>query len=305
MIHLSVFTIFLFQLVIINCSESALLDYTEADWPTQCLGKRQTPINFPSSTDGNDTYLPVNNTRILFNTYTLVTGINMYQAIHDAKFAFKQSYMGDLFFQKNGYFYKYNLKEIHFHSPSEHTFNGTSYEMEMHLVHFKDTSFFNYANGNFSVDPDAQQQILVVGILFTKYDNKTNLNSNVNNTFIQALKMWNPLAIVDNFTLNDFVRSDKFFLHYEGSLTTPACNETVNWVVMTQLERISTTQLSDFSNLLKSKGYTITNRQIKPLNGRKIYYNDYSTFSPIVLKSNGSFITNFLFISIFLYVLIF
>jgi len=290
---------FLF-IALINLAKSQVLDFaSETNWPAQCQGQRQTPVDFPAPSQSNGTYQPLNNTKILFNNYNTVSGISMFQSIPNGKFAFNQSNMGDLFFQKNGYFYKYNLAEIHFHAPSEHTINGTQYDLEMHLVHFKDKTFFSSANLNTNVDPDSQQQILVVGILFSKSDFKNNLNSNPNNTFISALKLWNTSAIVDNFNLNDFSRSDKYYLHYEGSLTTPGCNETVNWVVMTQIESISTLQLSDFLNLMKRNGYTTTGRKTKPLNGRKIFYNDVSTFSPVSFKSNGFFL-KVQFISIFL-----
>ena len=173
-----------------------LLDYSETLWPSTCKTNRQTPIDFPyPSNKTNMTYLPVNSTKIMFNTYTLVSNISMYQVVPDAKFAFKQKNMGELYFQKNGLFYRYTLIENHFHMHSEHSFNGTYYDLEMHLVHSKDNNFFFQANPGMTSDPDAQQQLLVIGILFAKNDNKTNLNSSVNNSFIQALKIWNPIRL--------------------------------------------------------------------------------------------------------------
>ena len=137
--------IIIFSSALIQFSYSQILDFSEVNWPSQCLGNRQTPINFPPPLV-NNTYFPLNNTRILFNTYTLVSGISMTQSIPNAKFAFTQPNMGDLYFQKNGYFYKYNLIEIHFHAPAEHTFNGTLYDLELHLVHFKDKTFLAFFN---------------------------------------------------------------------------------------------------------------------------------------------------------------
>jgi carbonic anhydrase len=288
-----IFLVFLTSLITNCLSETTttgegLLDYTEANWPDTCKGKRQSPIDFPPPDASSGIYQPLSKTGILFNTYKQVTNITMFQIVPDAKFAFKQADMGELYFQKNGLIYRYILNEIHFHTVSEHTFNGSHYDLEMHMVHSKDNAFFYTVNSNVSSDPDTQQQKLVVGILFTKNDNKTNLNSNTNNTFIQGLKLWNTSATVDNFTLNDFVRTDKFFLHYEGGLTTPTCNEFVNWVVMTQLEKITSSQLNEFLGYLKAKGYPNGNyRKAQALNGRKIYYNDMTTFSPLVLSANS------------------
>ena len=49
---------------------------------------------------------------------------------------------------------------------------------------------------------------------------------------------------MDTFALNDafMVPTDKFF-HYNGSLTTPTCNEAVQWVVFTGVTMISHDQV--------------------------------------------------------------
>lgn len=33
---------------------------------------------------------------------------------------------------------KYTLKQMHWHSPSEHTINGQRFAMEQHMVHYSD-----------------------------------------------------------------------------------------------------------------------------------------------------------------------
>ena len=44
---------------------------------------------------------------------------------------------------------KYSLKQLHWHSPSEHAVNGRNYSLEMHMVH-----------------ESAEKRIAVVGILY-------------------------------------------------------------------------------------------------------------------------------------------
>ena len=46
---------------------------------------------------------------------------------------------------------KYELAQFHFHSPSEHTIGGKSFDLEMHLVH-----------------KTADGKIAVIGLMFTK-----------------------------------------------------------------------------------------------------------------------------------------
>ena len=288
-----------------SSQSSGLLDYTESNWPSTCQGQRQTPIDFPTpnSSTANSTYFPVNNTKILLNTYQTVTNIRISLDQGQARLAFLQPTMGELFFQKNGLYYRYILNELHFHASSEHTFNKTIYDLEMHLVHSKDNNFTFQANPGLTVDPDAQQQKLVVGILFSTNNSKTNLAQTTNNTFIQALKLWNINATVDNFTLNSFSSPNKNFFHYEGGLTTPACQEFVNWIVMTEIESISANQYQEFMKIQKGLGYNSTNRRIQALNGRKIYYSDMN-FIPSVLQTNaGNIIINYSYIIILIILL--
>ena len=85
-----------------SSQSSGLLDYTESNWPSTCQGQRQTPIDFPTpnSSTANSTYFPVNNTKILLNTYQIVTNIRISLDQGQARLAFLQPTMGELFFSK-------------------------------------------------------------------------------------------------------------------------------------------------------------------------------------------------------------
>jgi len=201
--------------------------------------------------------------------------------------------MGDLYFMKNGLHYKYNLKEFHFHTESEHTMGGKAFQLEMHMVHAKDNNFFFETNPGVAADPDEKNQLLVIAVIFQDISGLTKRlledsenTKTLNNTFINKLKFYRNDVKIDLITnLNDFARSDRFYYHYEGSLTTPPCNETVNWIVMTQIEPISTAQVNDFVQLLGIYGFDENNRGTKPLNDRTIYYNDFSSISIASISS--------------------
>jgi carbonic anhydrase len=147
---------------------------------------------------------------------------------------------------------KYDLAQFHFHSPSEHTIGGKSFDMEMHLVH-----------------KTADGKILVVALMFTKGAEN------------QVLKpVWTSMppaatedpTTIDNVTIDvsPLLPADLKFEHYEGSLTTPPCTEGVNWFVVEVpahggLE-MSDAQIQRFRTLMHGP----TNRPPQPLGGRNV-----------------------------------
>lgn len=243
------------------------LKYPDQDWTEICQkGTQQSPIDFNLN---KNEYTILSSTEIVKNTYNEVTNGKFESLIEDGKFRVSMSNLGDLYFKKNGVNYTYNLNEIHFHIGSEHTFDGTQHAMEMHLVHKKDyTNFGNDNEGKTKEnDPDKRNEYLVIGILF--YKNETR-----NNSFLDNIT-WELNGIAKTLSLKEFAREDKSFYHYEGSLTTPNCTENVNWVVMTQLEPITSAQLATINSIFSKNCFEKGNsRKPKSLNGRQIFYFD-------------------------------
>ena len=57
-----------------------------------------------------------------------------------------------------------------------------------------------------------------------------------------------------------------------GSLTTPNCNEIVNWVVVQDAQMASEAQLSAFERAFSGENYMDGNaREVQKVNGRDIY----------------------------------
>jgi len=146
--------------------------------------------------------------------------------------------------------------QFHIHAPSEHTFNGKHYDLELHIVHT------DYTSSN----------LAVLAIYFDVED-----GGNKDNDFITALKLdqQNPsITSLPIQALVQKVKKDEIY-SYSGSLTTPPCSEIVTWVVTHDPQPISTAQLklitshfADNYNFAKGKG---NNRETQPLNGRTIY----------------------------------
>lgn len=145
--------------------------------------------------------------------------------------------------------HEYALKQIHFHEEAEHTIDGIRYPIEIHLVHYSEKA----------------QDYLVLGILG---------KAGVDSAPIALLESYLPInkgemKIIDTpFDLTRLLpdQSDSF-LHYKGSLTTPPCSETVNWIVFNNPVEMSMEQVDLLKNLMPIHNYRTT----QPLNGRSIY----------------------------------
>ena len=139
----------------------------------------------------------------------------------------------------------YELKSGHLHSPSEHWIDGVGFSAELHLVH-----------------ADADGDLAVVGVLF-----ELGAPSPAVQTILDAA----PAAgdtVADGFTLNarDYLPGGLGYYRYDGSKTTPPCDEPVDWHVMHQRETISAGQVD---RLLELSGGP-NNRPVHPTGGRLI-----------------------------------
>ena len=146
---------------------------------------------------------------------------------------------------------KFFLSNIHFHTPSEHALESKQYSMEAHFVHSLDPTVNAPALG-------LARTKLVIGVLF-------NANSRINSPFIESLKLKNASMVDINVThfLATETTNEAYF--YEGSLTTPGCDEVVNWVVKRRVVAFSKEQLEEFTEE-GEENY----RMLMPLNGRPI-----------------------------------
>ena len=139
---------------------------------------------------------------------------------------------------------EYKLAQFHFHTPSEHQFNGTNYDMELHLVH-----------------KDADGKIAVIGVMIQEGDeNKT------------LADLWNQLPQEETETdisltkpvdLQALLPKEDIAFHYEGSLTTPPCTEQVNWTVFEAPIEMSKEQIEKFRQLFPDD-----HRPVQSLNDR-------------------------------------
>ncbi|MFM5168996.1 carbonic anhydrase [Aeromonas veronii] len=140
----------------------------------------------------------------------------------------------------------FELKQFHFHAPSENLIEGKSYPLEGHLVHVSDKG-----------------EIAVVALMFEA--GKANpvlaaawgaLPAKVGET--QALKA--PLSA------EQLLPENRDYYRFSGSLTTPPCSEGVRWLVMKQPVEVSQAQIDAFKAVMHHPN----NRPVQPLNGRVV-----------------------------------
>lgn len=139
---------------------------------------------------------------------------------------------------------RYELKQFHFHSPSEHLVNGEAFPMEVHFVHQDE-------NGRYAV----------VGLIFEEGERNEMMDKLPS---FRAERGEDPYA--DLVDYNEFITDRSDYFLYNGSLTTPPCAEGVQWIVLKQPIIVSPEQIQHYHDLL---GFD-NNRPIQPHNSRLV-----------------------------------
>ena len=138
----------------------------------------------------------------------------------------------------------YKLDQFHFHTPSEHTFDGKSYPMELHLVN-------KSSNG----------KITVVGILIMEGKENPALEP----VFADLPAHQTSAGRQAQVDITALLPNDRKALVYAGSLTTPPCSEPVNWIVLEQPIEMSREQIAAFKAIFHDN-----HRPLQKLNHRDV-----------------------------------
>lgn len=139
---------------------------------------------------------------------------------------------------------EFELKQFHFHHPSEHTVNEASFPMEAHFVH-----------------QNEKGEYAVLGVF---------LKEGAENAAFQPVWEAMPRQQSDEqlisdaeIDLNSLLPSERNSYRYFGSLTTPPCSETVKWVVFEAPVELSRSQLAQFEGI-----FPLNARPVQPLQRR-------------------------------------
>jgi carbonic anhydrase len=141
---------------------------------------------------------------------------------------------------------RYELRQFHFHHPSEEQVNGKAYDMVIHLVH-----------------ADTEGHLAVVAVL---------VKSGSANPLIRRL--WENLPKLEGkeesasgveVNAAELLPKSLGYYTFAGSLTTPPCSEGVTWFVLQTPIEVSADQVAAFAKL-----YPHNARPTQPSNGRSI-----------------------------------
>ena len=139
---------------------------------------------------------------------------------------------------------KWEAQQYHFHSPSEHTFNGKYCDLEMHTVHYPRAS-----------DGDQGGYIAAaLGIMFDVNDYTAQLSDAENmviDNFFESLQ-WDEESseaiVSDLVAYGDLVNVVDFHNRwiYQGSVTTPPCAQKVFWNELSTIYPIAQKHVDNF-----------------------------------------------------------
>jgi len=136
----------------------------------------------------------------------------------------------------------YDLLQFHFHTPSEHTVDGSAYPAEVHFVHAAEDG-----------------SLAVIGVFIEE------------GAASDALApFWDDLSAIEEAPVEDIdvdalLPGDKTYYTYDGSLTTPPCSEIVTWIVMQTPTTMSAEQLDALRAVHDDNA-----RPVQPLNDREV-----------------------------------
>jgi carbonic anhydrase len=141
---------------------------------------------------------------------------------------------------------RYELKQFHFHRPSEEKINGKSYEMAVHLVH-----------------ADEKGNAAVVTVLLKKGEDNALVHTLWKDLPKEKEKVESEKDV--QIDADGLLPPDHSYYTFFGSLTTPPCSEDVTWLVLKHPVSVSAAEIEQFSKLYRNDA-----RPTQPLYGRVI-----------------------------------
>lgn len=139
----------------------------------------------------------------------------------------------------------YRLLQFHFHRPSEHKIDGKSFPMEVHFVHAAPSG-----------------ALAVVGVMMAV--GKPNA---VFRKIVSTMPGHEGPAVKADSAINPkgLLPFGRNYYRYYGSLTTPPCSETVEWLVLTNPIQVAEADVAAFAKL-----YEMNARPVQQVNRRTL-----------------------------------
>ena len=139
----------------------------------------------------------------------------------------------------------FELKQFHFHAPSENLIEGRSFPLEAHLVH-----------------ADADGNLAVVAVMFEEGP----ANALLAELWARVPNGEGERTALQGGDVSRLLPADLDYYRFNGSLTTPPCTEGVRWLVLKRAMTASADQVKTFAGLLPESN----NRPVQPVNARPV-----------------------------------
>ncbi|XP_037543260.1 carbonic anhydrase IV c [Nematolebias whitei] len=240
----------------------------------RCGGSHQSPVNIITRKVQVNSSLPPFN----FTGHTNKINITVKNTGHYAHFGLPQS----VGLTRGGLPGHYRASHFHFHwggsgrPGSEHTIDGERFPMELHIVHIKEP-YHSLA--------EAEHDTAGIALLAFLFEETAADHPHLD-TIIYALgqvKNNGSNMVIPNFRLSDIIPAAKdlhSYYRYVGSMTTPGCEQAVDWTVFHRMLSISSRQLNAIVEQCRFwTGQPMTDiyRPTQPLEGRIVYSSKSST----------------------------
>lgn len=143
---------------------------------------------------------------------------------------------------------KFYLRQLHFHSKSEHSLRGLFYPGEIHLVHFS-----------------REGEILVVGLFIELSEEESSTSLSFLKSVPSKIKKETRFKI----DLSEIFKEKNPHYYYKGSLSTPPCSENVSWLIFDQHLKMREEDFFKFEHFIYHN-----DRPLQPLKGHELYYSE-------------------------------
>ena len=219
-------------------------------WPGECTtGRRQSPINILTNSLQCSAYLKP----LLLNHqyYTPMSGTweNKGHTVQFTPQADTNAYM----LTSIG---TYRLVQFHMHwgvnagSGSEHYVDNYPADFEVHFVHQKVGA----------VDETDCDYYAVLGVRGYSYSTYASLTGIFSQLAVNNIEYYGYQVYVTNVDLSSLLPTGASldYYHYQGSLTTPDCNERVQWFLLKQAIAVPQVYLESLRKIRDKNGYAVT-----------------------------------------------
>lgn len=238
------------------------------NYPT-CGGARQSPVDLTSAKTDNSLEA------FTFSNFDNVNGVSW--SVTNNGHSVAVTYAGDTALTVTGGSLgsTYRVYAFHWHwgandtLGSEHTVNGKAYPMELHVV------TYNTKYADFSSCLDKTDGLAVLGFFYEVKDGETTGIEKLTAALNEVMYPGNTTNSLAPVPLTQLIPSSYGnYYRYDGSLTTPSCNEIVTWTVFTETIPITAEQMEMFRKLKDSHGHELVDnfRPAQPIGSREIKF---------------------------------